>query len=134
MYIIKLLITYKKYERKIQNCDGTLSSFAVTLLPMPNGYQNISALRLYNDVSGMQLSAIPNITGAGMNFTLANMPLVANQTLVLKVVGDVNPLASIGSTVYGGFGGSYGVTGSGEMIGNNASGNIIAGNTMTVMR
>lgn len=114
------------------NCDGTLNSFAVSLLPLPNGYQNISTLRLYNDVSGAQLGAIQSVTGAGMNFTSINTPLIANQTLVLRVVGDVSSLAS--GAVYGIFGGSYGVTNSGEMIGNNASGNIFAGNVMTVMR
>ncbi|MFA6295472.1 MAG: hypothetical protein WC666_03545 [Candidatus Paceibacterota bacterium] len=116
----------------IPNCDGILSSFAVSLLPMPNGYQNISALRLYDDVSGMLLGAIQSVTSAGMNFSLANIPLTANQPLVLMVVGDVSSLAS--GSVYGGFGGSYGVTGSGELIGNNASGNLISGNTMTVVR
>lgn len=116
------------------NCDGTLSSFAVSLLPMPNGYQNISALRLYNDVSGVQLGTAQNVTGASVNFTSVNVPLIANQTLVLRVVGDVSPSAVNGSTVYGVFGGSYGVTGSGGVIGNNASGNIFAGNTMTVLR
>lgn len=114
------------------NCDGTLNSFAVTLLPMPSGYQSISALRLYDDVSGVQLGTTQNVTTAGMNFTSVNIPLIANQALVLKVVGDVSPLAS--GSVYGAFGGSYGVTGSGEMIGNNASGNIIVGNIMTILR
>ena len=42
-------------------------------------------------------------------------------------------LVHIGSTVYGVFGGSSGVTGSGGTIGNNASGNLISGNTMTVV-
>ncbi|MCR4256496.1 MAG: hypothetical protein NUV42_02895 [Candidatus Yonathbacteria bacterium] len=114
------------------NCDGTLESFAVSLLPMPNGYQNISSLRLYDDVSGVQLGTTQNVTVAGMNFASINTPLTANQAMVLRVVGDVSAAAINGSTVYGVFGGSYGVTGSGGMIGNNASGNIIAGNTMTI--
>lgn len=114
------------------NCDGTLESFAVSLLPMPNGYQNISSLRLYDDVSGVQLGTTQNVTVAGLNFASVNTPLTANQTIVLRVVGDVSASAINGSTVYGVFGGSYGVTGSGGMIGNNASGNIIAGNTLTI--
>jgi len=118
----------------IPNCNGTLNSFAVSLLPMPSGYQNISTLRLYDDVSGVQLGTTQNVTSASINFTSVNKPLTANQTLVLKVAGDVSPTAYSGSTIYGIFGGSYGVTGLGEMIGNNASGNIIAGNTMTVQR
>lgn len=115
------------------NCDGTLNSFAVSLLPMPNGYQSISALRLYDDVSGVQLGTTQSVTGASVNFTSVNTPLTANQTLVLRVVVDVNPSA-LTSSVYGVFGGSYGVTGSGGTIGNNASGNIFAGNVMTVLR
>jgi len=114
------------------NCDGTLNSFAVSLLPMPNGYQNISTLRLYDDVGGVQLGTTQNVTIAGMNFPSVNKPLTANQTLVLRVVGDISPSAVIGSTVYGVFGGSYGVTSSGGVIGNNASGNLISGNTMTI--
>ncbi|MDO8490257.1 MAG: peptidoglycan-binding protein, partial [bacterium] len=114
------------------NCDGTLNSFAVSLLPMPNGYQNISALRLYNDTTGLQLGTTQSVTIAGMNFPSVNTPLTANQTLVLRVVGDVSPSAVIGSTVYGTFGGSWAVNGSGGTIGNNASGNLISGNTMTV--
>jgi peptidoglycan hydrolase-like protein with peptidoglycan-binding domain len=114
------------------NCNGTLNSFAVSLLPMPNGYQNISSLRLYNDATGAQLGTTQSVTTAGMNFPGVNIPLTANHTLVLKVVGDVSSSASIGGTVYGTFGGSYGVTGSGGVIGNNASGNLISGNTMTV--
>lgn len=114
------------------NCDGTLNSFAVSLLPMPNGYQNISFLRLYDDVSGAQLGTTQNVTIAGMNFPSVNTSLTANQTRVLKIVGDVSPSAIIGSTVYGVFGGSSGVTDSGGTIGNNASGNLISGNTMTV--
>ena len=117
----------------IPNCDGILSSFAVSLLPMPNGYQSISALRLYDDASGMLLSMVQSVTTAGLNFSLSNIPIRANQPLTLLVVGDVSASA-ISSTVYGAFGGSYGVTGSGEMIGNNASGNLIVGNTMTVIR
>lgn len=116
------------------NCDGTLNSFAVSLLPMPSGYQNISTLRLYDDVSGVQLGTAQSVTGASVNFTSVNKPLTTNQKLVLKVVGDVSSSAISGSTVYGAFGGSYGVTGSGELIGNNASGNIFAGNPMTVQR
>ncbi|MFA5999944.1 MAG: hypothetical protein WC783_03120 [Candidatus Paceibacterota bacterium] len=116
------------------NCDGTLNSFAVSLLPLPNGYQNISTLRLYDDASGVQLGTTQNVTTAGMNFTSVNLPLTANQTRVFRVVGDVNPSAINGSIVYGVFGGSLGFTGSGEMIGNNASGNIFAGNIMTVQR
>lgn len=115
------------------NCDGTLSSFAVSLLPMPNGYQNISTIRLYDDASGVQLGTTQNVTIAGMNFPSVDAPLTANQTFVLKVVGDVSPSAVNGSTVFGAFGGSYGVTASGGAIGNNASGNIISGNTMTVV-
>ncbi len=117
----------------IPNCDGILSSFAVSLLPMPNGYQSISALRLYDDASGMLLSMVQSVTTAGLNFSLSNIPIRANQPLTLLVVGDVSASA-VSSTVYGAFGGSYGVTGSGEMIGNNASGNLIVGNTMTVIR
>jgi hypothetical protein len=116
----------------IPNCNGTLNSFAVSLLPMPSGYQNISALRLYNDANGVQLGTTQNVTSASVNFASINTPLTANQTLVLRVVGDVSPLAYIGSTIYGVFGGSYGVTGSGGVIGNNASGNIFAGNIMTI--
>src|SRR3989344_3004736 len=116
----------------VSNCDGTLNSFAVSLLPMPNGYQNISTLRLYDDVSGAQLGTTQSVTIAGMNFPSVNIPLTANQTLVLRVVGDISPSAVIGSTVYGVFGGSYGVTSSGGVIGNNASGNLISGNTMTI--
>ena len=117
----------------IPNCDGILSSFAVSLLPMPNGYLSISALRLYDDASGMLLSMVQSVTTAGLNFSLSNIPIRANQPLTLLVVGDVSASA-VSSTVYGAFGGSYGVTGSGEMIGNNASGNLIVGNTMTVIR
>jgi hypothetical protein len=114
------------------NCSGTLNSFAVSLLPMPSGYQNISTLRLYNDTTGVQLSSTQSVSGASVNFASVNTPLIANQPLVLKVVGDVSPSASGGSSVYGVFGGSYGVSNSGGVIGNNASGNIIMGNTMTV--
>lgn len=117
----------------IPNCDGTLISFAVSLLPMPNGYQNISTIRLYDDASGLQLGTAQSVTVAGMNFPSVNAPLTANQTLVLRVVGDVSPSAANGSTVYGTFGGSWGVTGSNGAIGNNASSNIIYGNTMTVV-
>jgi len=119
------------------NCDGTLKSFAVSLLPMLNGYQNISTLRLYDDVSGVQLGTTQSVTTAGMNFPSVNIPLTDNQTLVLRVVGDVSPSAGIGdigSTVYGVFGGSWGTTSLGGAIGNNASGNLISGNTMTVVR
>jgi len=116
------------------NCDGTLNSFAVSLLPMPSGYQNISTLSLYDDVSGVQLGTTQNVTGASINFTSLNTPLTANQALVLRVVGDISSSAYNGSSVYGVFGGSYGVTGSGGVIGNNASGNIFAGNTITVQR
>jgi len=121
----------------VSNCDGTLSTFAVTLLPMPNGYQNISTLRLYDDVSGVQLGTTRSVTTAGMSFPSVNLPLTANQTRVLRVDGDVSPSAVIGSTVYGVFGGSFGATASGEMIGNNASnptGTFFAGKVMTVMR
>lgn len=114
----------------ISNCDGTLNSFAVSLLPMPNGYMSISSLRLYNDVSGAQLGTTQNVTVAGMNFPSINTPLTANQTLVLRVEGVA---ASVG-TVYGVFGGSSGISSSGETIGNNASGNLISGNTMTILR
>jgi len=114
------------------NCSGTLNSFAVSLLPMPNGYQSISTLRLYNETSGEELGATQSVSGASVNFASINTPLTANQTLVLKVAGDVNPSAVNGSTVYGVFGGSYGVSTSGGTIGNNASGNLIMGNTMTV--
>jgi len=114
------------------NCDGTLKSFAVSLLPMPNGYQNISTIRLYDDVSGVQLGTTQNVTIAGMNFPSVNTPLTANQAMVLKVVGDVSTSAVNGSTVYGVFGGSWAVNGSGGTVGNNASGNIIAGNAMAV--
>jgi hypothetical protein len=99
---------------------------------MPNGYQSISALRLYDDASGVLLGTIPSVTSAGLNFTLANIPLTANQTLVLRVVADVSPSA-LTSSVYGAFGGSYGVTSSGELMGNNASGNLIIGKIMTVL-
>jgi len=121
----------------VPNCDGTLNSFAVSLLPMPNGYQNISALRLYDDVSGVQLGTTKSVTGASVNFTSVNTPLTTNQTLVLKVVADISSVAINGSTVYGVFGGSSGVTGLGEMIGNNASnpsGTLFAGKVMTVVR
>ena len=115
------------------NCSGTLNSFAVSLLPMPNGYQNISALRLYNDTTGAQLGTTQNVTIAGMNFPSVNTPLTANQPLVLRVDGDVSSSAVSGSMVYGVFGGSSAVNNSGGVIGNNASGNIIMGNTMTVV-
>ena len=118
----------------IPNCDGTLNSFAISLLPMPNGYQNISTLRLYDDTSGVQLGLTQNVTGASINFGSINKPLTTNQALVLKVVGDVSPTALNGSTIYGIFGGSYGITSLGGIFGNNASGNIFAGNTMTVLR
>ncbi len=114
------------------NCDGTLNSFAVSLLPMPSGYQAISSLRIYDDVSGVQLGSTQSVSSASVNFATVNTPLMTNQTRVLKIVGDVSPSAIIGSTVYGVFGGSYGVTGSGGVIGNNASGNIFAGNIMTI--
>lgn len=114
------------------NCNGTLNSFAVSLLPMPNGYQNISTLRLYNETSGAQLGTTQSVLGASVNFASLNTPLTANQTLVLKVAGDVSSSALSGSTVYGVFGGSYGVSASGGVIGNNASGNLIMGNTMMV--
>ncbi|MDO8617668.1 MAG: hypothetical protein Q7N87_02140 [Candidatus Uhrbacteria bacterium] len=117
------------------NCDGTLKSFAVSLLPMLTNYQNISTLRLYDDVSGVQLGTTQSVTTAGMNFPSINTPLTANQVRVFRVVGDVSPSAIIGSTVYGVFGGSSGVTdviGSNGVIGNNASGNLISGNTMTI--
>lgn len=114
------------------NCDGTLKSFAVSLLPMPSGYQAISSLRIYDDASGVQLGSTQSVTSASVNFTMVNTSLTANQTRVFNVVGDVSPSAFVGSSIYGVFGGSSGVTGSGEMIGNNASGNIFAGNIMTV--
>jgi len=101
---------------------------------MPNGYQNISTIRLYDDANGVQLGTTQDITIAGMNFPSVNTPLAANQALVLKVIGDVSSSAVNGSTVYGTFGGSFGVTGSGGVIGNNASGNLIFGNTMTILR
>ncbi len=115
------------------NCDGTLNSFAVSLLPMPNGYQNISTLRLYDDTSGVQPGTAQTVTGASVNFASINTPLMVNQTRVLRVVADISSSASIGSTVYGAFGGSYGVTRTGSVIGNNASGNIFAGNTMMIV-
>ncbi|TSD03074.1 MAG: hypothetical protein Athens071416_334 [Parcubacteria group bacterium Athens0714_16] len=129
-------VTLVKFNA-VSNCDGTLNTFAVTLLPMPNGYQNISTLRLYDDVTGVQLGTTRSVTTAGMNFPSVNIPLITNQTLVLRVDGDVSPSAVIGSTVYGIFGGSFGATASGEMIGNNASnptGTFFAGKTMTVVR
>ncbi|GEM_PF-1700827 len=114
------------------NCNGSLNSFAVSLLPMPNGYQNISALRLYNDADGTQIGTTQTVTGASVNFASVNMAFAANQILVLKVVGDVSASAVNSGTVYGVFGGSSAVNGSGGMAGNNASGNIIAGNTLTI--
>ncbi|MFA5830106.1 MAG: hypothetical protein WC843_06500 [Candidatus Gracilibacteria bacterium] len=114
------------------NCDGTLNSFAVSLLPMPNGYQNISTLRLYDDVTGVQLGTTQNVTTAGMNFPYVNIQLIANQTLVLRVVADVSPSALIGSTVYGVYGGSLQFNVSGELMVNNGSGQLFAGNIMTV--
>lgn len=114
------------------SCDGTLNSFAVSLLPLPYGYKSISALRIYDDVSGMQLGAIQSVTGAGMNFTLANIPLKTNQQLVFRIDGDVSPTATVGATMYGVFGGSSAFDSAGGLFGNNASGNIIAGNVMTV--
>ncbi len=116
------------------NCSGTLNSFAVSLLPMPSGYQTISTLRLYNDATGTQLGTTQSVTGASVNFASINMPLTANQSVVFRVIADVSPTALNGSAVYGVFGGSSGVDGSGGMIGNNASGNIFAGNIMTVLR
>ncbi|MFA6565250.1 MAG: hypothetical protein WCT48_00745, partial [Candidatus Paceibacterota bacterium] len=114
------------------NCNGMLNSFAVSLLPMPNGYQNISTLRLHNNATGSQLGEVQSVSGASVNFTSFGAPLIANQTLVLKIVGDVSSSAGIGGTVYGVFGGSSGTSASGGTIGNNASGNLIMGNTMTV--
>lgn len=110
------------------DCDGTLKSFAVSLLPMPSNYTSISALRLYDDVSGMQLGATQSVTGPSINFTGLNIPLMTGSTLVFRVVGDA---AKVGS-VYGTFGGSYGVTASGDLIGNNTSGVLFSGNVMTI--
>ncbi|MDO8715249.1 MAG: peptidoglycan-binding protein [Dehalococcoidales bacterium] len=115
------------------NCNGTLNSFAVSLLPMPSGYVNISALRLYNDTTSVQLGTTQTVTGASVNFTSVNIPFTANQALVLKAVGDVSSSAVNGLSVYGVFGGSSAVDGYGGTVGNNASGNMISGNTMTVV-
>jgi len=111
------------------NCDITLSSFAVSLLPMPNGYLNISSLRLYKD--GVQIGSTLNNPVAGANFTGLNMAIPTGQTIVFEAKGDINTSAAVGSTVYGAFGGSWATSVSGS-VGNNASGNIIAGNVMTI--
>lgn len=116
----------------IPNCSGTLKSFAVSLLPMPSGYQNVSSLRLYNDSTGAQLGSTMTVTGASVNFADVNTNLSANQTLTLKAVGDISSSAIAGSSVYGVFGGSWAVDTSNGNIGNNASGNIIAGRTTTI--
>ena len=58
--------------------------------------------------------------------------LSMNSSSAGSMIGDISPLA--GGSVYGVFGGSSGVTNSGGVIGNNASGNIIAGNIMTILR
>ena len=116
------------------SCNLNLNSFAVSLLPMPNGYQNISSLRLYDNATGAQLGSTVTISGAGLNFTGLNQPIAASQTLFLKVVGDISPSAINGSTVYTVFGGSSATDATtGTFVGNNASGNIIAGNTITVV-
>jgi hypothetical protein len=115
------------------NCYLNLNSFAVSLLPMPNGYQNISSLRLYNNTTGAQLGSTVAVSGAGLNFTGLNQLISPEQTLSLKAVGDISPSAVNGSTVYAVFGGSSAADAAGAFVGNNASGNIIAGNVMTVV-
>lgn len=114
----------------IPNCDIMLSSFAVSLLPMPNGFSNISSLRLYKD--GTQLGSTLNNPSAGANFTNLNTPIPVGGT-VFEVKGDISTSAIVGSTIYGVFGGSYAtrISDSG-WVDNNASGNIIAGNVMTI--
>ncbi|MDO8649692.1 MAG: peptidoglycan-binding domain-containing protein, partial [Candidatus Berkelbacteria bacterium] len=116
------------------NCNINLNSFAVSLLPMPNGYQNISSLRLYNNATGTQLGSTVTASVAGLNFTGLNQSISSNQTLSLKVVGDISPSAIVGSTVYGVFGGSSATDATtGTFVGNNASGNLIAGNVITIV-
>lgn len=118
------------------NCDATLtgitlSSFAVSLLPMPNGYQNVSTLRLYNDADGSLLGSVP-ASEPGLNFTGLNKVILTGQTVTLNVMADISPTATLGSTVYGAFGGSSGVDNTNYPVGNNAGGTIIPGNTMTI--
>lgn len=119
------------------NCDtaingATINSFAVSLLPSPSGYLNISSLRLYNDADGSLLGSITNVTNPGLNFPGINMSILANQTLTFNVIGDISPSATLWSTVYGVFGGSSGVDNLGGMLYNNAGGALISGNTVTI--
>lgn len=115
----------------VANCNLNLNSFAVSLLPMPNGYQNISSLRLYNNATGTLLGST-TASVAGLNFTNVNQPILANQVLSLKVVGDISPSAVLWSMVYGVFGGSSSSDTNGTTVGNNASGNLISGQPVTI--
>lgn len=112
------------------NCAITLNSFAVSLLPMSDGYTNISSLRLY--IGSTQVGSSMSVTNASVNFTGLGYSIPASQTIVLEVKADIASSAASGSTVYGSFGGSSATSGSGSSVGNNASGSIIAGNTMTI--
>ncbi|OHB17384.1 MAG: hypothetical protein A2749_02025 [Parcubacteria group bacterium RIFCSPHIGHO2_01_FULL_45_26] len=115
------------------NCYLTLQSFAVSLLPMPNGYQNISSLRLYNNTTGLQLGSTIAISGAAPNFTgLSTSTSISPRSLSLKVVADISPSAVAGTAVYAVFGGSSEVDEGGTFVGNNASGNLVSGHALTV--
>ena len=114
------------------NCNVNVNGFAVSLLPLPNGYKNISSLKLYSN--GSQIgSTIFNPNMAGLNFGNLNFQISAGQTAVFEAKGDISSTAVVGSTVYATFGGSTAVNSSDNtMVGNNASGNIIAGNVVTI--
>jgi len=110
------------------NCAITLNSFAVSLLPMPNGYSNISSLRLYKD--GIQLGSAVSVIGASIDFTGLNMAIAASQTVVIEIKGDIDNNATAGSAVYETFDGSS-ATGASGPVGNNAT-YAISGNIMTI--
>ena len=98
---------------------------------MPSGYQNVSFLRLSNYADASQLGSL-SVSNASVNFTDLNISIMANQTITLKVLADISGTATNGGTVYGVFGGSWEVDSANNGVTNNASGNIIAGSTMTV--
>lgn len=128
------LVKFNITPRCDQGLTGiTLKSFAVSLLPMPSGYTNVSSLRLFNDADGALLGTLSNITTAGLNFVGLSLSMPANQTATFTAVADISSSATLLSTVYGVFGGSGAIDNLGGGVGNNAGGNIFAGNTMTVI-
>ena len=115
------------------SANVTLKSFAVSLLPLPNGYKNISSLSLYN--TGAQVgTTITNPTTAGLNFQNLNLQILAGQSVTFEVKSNISSVATAGSTVYATFGGSYAVDSNGNTAGNNAAtaGAMIAGNVVTI--